>query len=133
MMLKVARILIIISMIFGFILIFPIFVGKYALDKLDNARSHDDLKKPAIIVLLFSNFLAGLLLLLSNQQDLNEYQKYRSNGNVSIIINGNESGNTDINVITYLLKLKELYDNQIIDEQTYLDKRNKYKGSIIDE
>jgi hypothetical protein len=59
-----------IGIVFGFWLIFPIFVGLSALKKLDQAKSKADLGSTPILVLLFVSPIAGILLFVIDDKAL---------------------------------------------------------------
>lgn len=65
-----AKIFIIIGMIFQFFLIFPIIVGAIALSKLDKVTKKEDLTTMGILVLLFCNLIAGIIILTITNEDL---------------------------------------------------------------
>ena len=65
-----ARVFIIISMVFGAFLIYPLVLGFMALDKLKTAKDPKDLTVLAILVLIFSSLIAGILMLLLKREDL---------------------------------------------------------------
>lgn len=60
-----------IGMIFQFFLIFPIIVGVMALKKLDQAKTKKELTGMGVAVLLLVNGIAGILMLVITDQDLN--------------------------------------------------------------
>ena len=59
-----------IGMIFQFYLIFPIIVGVMALKKLDQAKTKEELTGMAIAVLLLVNVIAGILMLVISNQEM---------------------------------------------------------------
>jgi hypothetical protein len=59
-----------IGMIFQFFLIFPIIVGVIALKKLDQAKTKEELTGMAIAVLLLVNVIAGILMLVISDQEM---------------------------------------------------------------
>jgi hypothetical protein len=61
-----------IGMIFQFFLIFPIIVGVMALKKLDQAKTKEEITGMAVAVLLLVNGVAGILMLVITNQDLNQ-------------------------------------------------------------
>ena len=60
---KSAKVFIILGMVFGFYMIFPIIVGAIALKKLKNAQSKSELTAMSVVTLLFCNIIAGILML----------------------------------------------------------------------
>lgn len=65
-----AKVFIWIGMIFTFWLIFPVIVGIFALKALENAKTKDDLMLMGILTLLFCNLIAGILMLVMSEEDL---------------------------------------------------------------
>jgi hypothetical protein len=74
-----AKIFIWIGMIFGFFLIYPIIVGIKALKKLETAKEKNDLTRIGILTLLFCNLIAGIVILLMEDSDLNEESQKKIN------------------------------------------------------
>ena len=52
-----------IGMIIGFILIYPLVVGIFALNKLEEAESSKDLQTMGVLTLLFCSLLGGIFML----------------------------------------------------------------------
>lgn len=69
---QAARIFIILGMVFGFFLIFPIILGVFALKKLDEATKAEDITTWGIVTLICVSFIGGLLMLLLKDEDLKE-------------------------------------------------------------
>lgn len=67
---QAAKILNILSMIFGFWLILPLIFGLDANKKLDTAKTKAELGSSPILVLLFVNFISGILMLIMTDEDL---------------------------------------------------------------
>ena len=68
----VAKVFIIIGMIFQFYLIFPLILGVIALKKLNAAQKADDISTGwKVVILLFVNIIAGILMLCLKDSDLN--------------------------------------------------------------
>lgn len=65
-----AKVFIIISMVFGAIVIFPIVVGAIALGTLETAKNKDELTTIAILTLIFCSPIAGILMLCMSDDDL---------------------------------------------------------------
>lgn len=59
-----------IGMILQFFLIFPIIVGVMALKKLDQAKTKEELTGIAVAVLLLVNVIAGILMLVISDQEM---------------------------------------------------------------
>jgi Sec-independent protein secretion pathway component TatC len=65
-----AKVFIILGMIFGFYMIFPIVLGAIALKKLKAANCKADFSTGwSIVVLLLVNLIAGILLLVMKDED----------------------------------------------------------------
>lgn len=68
-----AKILIIIGMVCQFYLIFPLILGAIALKKLNKAEKKADFSTGwSVVVLLFVNVIAGILLLVMKDEDFAE-------------------------------------------------------------
>lgn len=65
-----AKVFIILSMIGGFWMIFPLVIGIIALKKLNNATKKDELTGIAIVTLLFCSLIGGILMLCIDEKDL---------------------------------------------------------------
>ena len=76
-MLKAARVLIIIAMVFTWYTIISLVIGIIALKKMDEANNKDDLLAMSILTLLFCSTISGILMLIASDKDLEEYQKGR--------------------------------------------------------
>lgn len=132
-MLKVSKVLIILSMIFGAIFIFPIFIGVYGLRRLKEAQTTSDLRTPGIIVLLFCNLISGVLMLVATQEDIDSYRQ--SNG---LNVNSYNSSSVNISDVTGVSKdslaiLQDLYNDNLISLEEYEEKKSKYLESILNE
>lgn len=77
-MIKASKILIWVGMIIQFYLIYPIFVGWFALKKIDEAASRDDLQTMGIITAVFCSALGGVLMLCIKDEELNEKKSFGS-------------------------------------------------------
>lgn len=64
-----AKVFIILGMIFGFYLIFPIVIGAITLKKLKTATKKDDVKTWGIVSLIFCNIIGGILILCLQDSD----------------------------------------------------------------
>ena len=64
-----AKILIILSCICGFWLIFPLVIGIITLKKMKEAKCKEDIKTWGILCLLFCNLLGGILLLCISDEE----------------------------------------------------------------
>ncbi len=67
---QVAKVFIIIGLIVGFWAILPLIFGIPALKKLDQAQTTAELGASPILVLLFVNVIAGILMLVMKDSDL---------------------------------------------------------------
>jgi hypothetical protein len=67
---QAAKILIWLSIIVGFWFILPLIFGFPALKKLDTAQTTSELGSSPILVLLFVNTIAGILMLVMKDSDL---------------------------------------------------------------
>lgn len=67
---QVAKIFIIIGMIVGFLAIIPLIVGIPALKRLDESKSKAELGSYPVLVLLFVNIIAGIIMLVMKDEDL---------------------------------------------------------------
>lgn len=66
----VAKVFIILGMIFQFFLIYPIILGAIVLKKMKTAQKADDLSIGwKIVTLLFVNIIAGIVLLVMKDSD----------------------------------------------------------------
>jgi hypothetical protein len=142
------KIFIYLSIIFGFYLIVPIIVGVIALEKLDTAKSKEDLKTIGILTLIFCSVIAGILMLCMDNDELKEndvIEDENSKDNKPIIQDNELDKNDDIikepddnntnknddqneSLKKELSDAKNLYDNKLIDEDEY----KKMVSKIID-
>lgn len=74
-MLKVAKIFIILGMVFGGILVYPVVVGVLTLKKMKTAKNNHDLLVHSVLTLVFVSTIAGIFLLLAEDKDFKEYQE----------------------------------------------------------
>ena len=65
-----AKVFIWIGMILGGIVIFPIVVGCFALSKINNAKSRDELQTMGILTTLFCSLLGGIFMLCIKDEEL---------------------------------------------------------------
>ena len=125
--------MIIISMVFGCWLVFPIVFGILALIKLDEVKKKDDLLVWAILSLFLVNIVAGIIMLCMSDEDLKENNKEKKEEQVSpnnVVEAEAYVVNDDINTkkenykefqtsIDKLEKLYELKEKKIISEEEY--------------
>lgn len=67
-----AKIFIILSIIGGFWLIFPLVLGILSIKKLNTATSKDELTTLGILTLIFCSLIGGILMLCITDKDLEE-------------------------------------------------------------
>lgn len=128
-----AKVMIIISMVFGCWLVFPIVFGILALIKLDEVKKKDDLLVWAILSLFLVNIVAGIIMLCMSDEDLkeNNKEKKEEQGSPNNVVEAEAYVvNDDINTnkenykefqtsIDKLEKLYELKEKKIISEEEY--------------
>jgi hypothetical protein len=141
------KIFIYLSIIFGFYLIVPIIVGIIALEKLDSAKSREEIKTIGILTLIFCSVVAGIIMLCIDDNELKEnevIEDENSKDNKPIIQDNEPDKNDDIikepndntnknddqneSLKKELSDAKNLYDNKLIDEDEY----KKMVSKIID-
>ncbi len=124
-----AKIFIIISMVVGCWLIFPLIVGGIALSRLNKATSKDELVGVAICTLLFCNTIAGILMLCMSDDDLRENKKtvdVKPEPNTT-----SSTGNANTEEITKRLRqLEDMKNGGIITEEEYKKMREEILREI---
>lgn len=71
-----AKVFIILGMVFGFYMIFPIILGALALKKLKAAQTKADFSTGwAVVVLILVNLVAGIILLCMKDKDFADAPK----------------------------------------------------------
>lgn len=129
---KIARIFIILGMVFTFYLIFPIIVGIIALDKLENAKSRDDLMGIGVCTALFCSLIGGILMLCMTDDDLNENRDKNIGENTEQKkINDNADRETKADTAGKLLELKKMLDDGIISQEVFEEKKEKYLNDMF--
>lgn len=116
---KAARVFLILGMIFQCYLIFPIILGIFANKCLSNAKTRDDLKTWGILSIFFVSTLGGIFMLCIRDEELTNNCAFNKISTEDLSDNLTESAEK-------LLQLKQLYDENIIDLETYQEKRKKY-------
>ena len=79
-----AKVLIILGMVIGGIAVIPLVVGILALVKLNKAKSKKEIIIPAILVLVFGNILAGIVMLLISEKSFENGKKEVVQDNSSV-------------------------------------------------
>ena len=124
-----AKIFIIISMVVGCWLIFPLIVGGIALSRLNKATSKDELVGVAICTLLFCNTIAGILMLCMSDDDLRGTRKtvdVKPEPNTT-----SSTGNANTEEITKRLRqLEDMKNGGIITEEEYKKMREEILREI---
>ena len=90
----------------------------YALKRIDTAKSKKDLQVWGIVILIFSNLVAGILILLIDDEELNG----------KAINNSNKQITTD-ELSSRLEKLHRIKEEQNLTDEEY----NELKKKVIDE
>ena len=90
----------------------------YALKRIDTAKSKKDLQVWGIIILIFSNLVAGILILLIDDEELNR----------KAINNSNKQITTD-ELSSRLEKLRRIKEEQNLTDEEY----NELKKKVIDD
>jgi hypothetical protein len=121
-MIKTTKVFIIIGIIFGAPLIYPVVLGILAIKKLNNAETTEELTTWGILTIFFVSFIGGILMLNVKQKDIDSIHFYEDS---------NQSGfNPNNDPSVFLVDLKKLYDDGVIDEVTYQSKRRKYLDNL---
>ena len=129
---KIARIFIILGMVFTFYLIFPIIVGIIALDKLENAKSRDDLMGIGVCTALFCSLIGGILMLCMTDDDLNENRDKNIGENIEQKkTNDNADREKKADTAGKLLELKKMLDDGIISQEVFEEKKEKYLNDMF--
>ena len=90
----------------------------YALRRIDTAKSKKDLQVWGIVILIFSNLVAGILILLIDDEELNR----------KAINNSNKQITTD-ELSNRLEKLRRIKEEQNLTDEEY----NELKKKVIDD
>ena len=134
---KTIKFFIILGMILGAILIFPTIVGVITLNRLNQAKKKEDITGVAICTLIFCSVIAGILMLCMTEDDfvkkeqLTKYQQKVVDSFIYAMDDGSEDNDVyDDEIAVKLRKLKALFEEELIDEQEYLERRNKYLDEL---
>ena len=134
---KTIKFFIILGMILGAILIFPIIVGAITLNRLNEAKKKEDITGVAICTLIFCSVIAGILMLCMTEDDFakkNSLTKYEQKLVDSVICAMDEETEDndvyDDEIVVKLRKLKALFNEGLIDEQEYLERRKRYLDDL---
>ena len=140
---KFCKIFIIVGMVLGCFAILPIVFGFMALDKLDTAKKKEELTTMAILTLLFCSTIGGILMLCMEDKDLaganiidldlgvhkttnphveEELVEIYDDDLVEII--------EPVNTTDKLRNLKSLYDDGIITEEEFNEKKKTYLSEL---
>lgn len=120
----ITRVFIIIGMILGGWLIFPLIVGCIVLSKFENAKDIKELKVISIICLLFCSLVGGILMLSLTNKDLNSDN---INSDSKIVNNKKET-------IKKINCLCELHQNNLINDEEFVKfKKEIYGGTVMSE
>lgn len=111
-----AKIFLILGMVLYFYLIFPIVLGVIAIKKLEDEKStYEDIRLWGILSLFLVSPLGGVFMLLIKPEELGGYTN-ENRSNTGLLTRNSE-------VTNRLLELKKLFDDGIIDSDTYIAKR----------
>ena len=100
-----------------FYLVYPVILGIFAIKKLDNAKSTSELKTWGILSMFFVSTLGGIFMLCVRDDELSE--------NV-VLVNNSSGYDRAYDPSEKLIELKQLFDEGVIDESVYNEKRKKY-------
>ena len=129
---KAIKFFIILGMVLGAIFIFPIIVGAITLNRINNATKKEDIKGVAICTLLFCSLIAGILMLCLTQEDferktgLSKEEQRLVESFKDAMNEIYEEDNVDENIPLKIREIKKLYDDGLITEKEYNQKRKKY-------
>lgn len=129
---KAIKFFIILGMVLGVIFIFPVIVGAITLNRINNATKKEDIKGVAICTLLFCSLIAGILMLCLTEEDferkigLSKEEQRLVESFKDAIDEIYEEENVDENIPLKIREIKKLYDDGLITEKEYIQKRKKY-------
>ncbi len=110
-----AKVFIILGMIFGFFMIFPIVIGIFALKKLEEGKK-EELLLWSILTLFLCSFLGGIFMLIyyfqQNPETINNITNNQNNEN-------QQNNNSADSLEKDLDKLNDLKNKGLITEEEY--------------
>ena len=123
---------IILGMILGAIFIIPIIVGAISLNRLNKATNREEIKGVAICTLLFCSLIAGILMLCLTENDFE--QKNGLSIEEQRMVDSFKEAMDEIyeedspveNIPLKIREIKKLYDDGLITDKEYNQKRKKY-------
>ena len=120
-----AKVFLIIGMVLQFYFVLPIIFGAITISKINNARYKSELTGWGVVSIIFVSVLGGIFTLCIPGYEFSHKPQYTSTSSSS-------SSTSSSNSTTFkkLADLKSLYDDGIIDEATYNEKRQKYLREI---
>jgi len=118
-----AKVFIVIGCMFSFYLVYPVVIAYIAINKINNATHKSELTTMGVITLLFCSFLGGIFMLCIGDGDL-------ANSPAPLIHNVQTNEKNEETAYEKLNRLKKLYDEGIIDEETYQKKRAEYLNEM---
>ena len=113
---KAAKVFLILGMVLQAILIYPIILGIFAIKKIDNAQSKNDLTTWGIISIFFVSTVGGILMLLIPEEEYSAYAYYRAHHPGETYDTPKSNGD---NYIQRIKDLKELLDSGAITQEEY--------------
>ena len=113
---KAAKVFLILGMVLQAILIYPIILGIFAIKKIDNAQSKNDLTTWGIISIFFVSTVGGILMLLIPEEEYSAYAYYRAHHQGETYDTPKNNGD---NYIQRIKDLKELLDSGAITQEEY--------------
>lgn len=116
---KACKVFLVLGMVFGFYLIFPIVLGACAFKRVNKAQKAEELKGWGIICIFFVSTLGGIFMLCLKDSDLADNVTNQT-GSVSKV-----KDETAL-AAEKLLELRKLFDLGVIDKDVYEEKRKKY-------
>ena len=126
----VAKVFIIIGMVVLFWLIFPIVLGIFCLQKIEDPNtSQDDFTTWGVIAIFTVSVLGGIFMLLIPLDERNKVVEVdvseASSSNSSSNQKQNEVNTNSYEYIEKIKELKDLYDSGAITEQEFIDLKAK--------